>query len=107
MVAAPVKSVNSSARLLDDDLDRSEVPRLQIQLHHGFGLSTGDEGVAEIVAEPALSSGCPHQPLEPVPAACLAENVEAAEDDRAVPQRVDGRDVQVTVAVDVLGPFCA
>src|SRR5436305_628596 len=56
-----------ASRLLDDDLARRQVPRLEIDFHVDLGLPLGDERITQVVAEAALTLRRVDEPHEAVP----------------------------------------
>src|SRR5262249_24814412 len=57
----------ASSRLLDDDLARGEIPRLQIYLDIHLSLPFGHQPIPEVVAEAALALGGVYESHQAVP----------------------------------------
>src|SRR5262245_25695442 len=76
----------AAAGLLDQELARRQVPRLQIELGVDLGLALGDQAVARVVPEAALTLGGVDQPHELVPAPGLANRPEPGVQEKRVRQ---------------------
>src|SRR5882724_1531146 len=81
-------------RLLDENLHRRRVPRLEIGLRVDLSLARRHQAVAVVVAEAALARGRIHEADEAVPVADLLEQVEARVQQHRVFERRAGRDAE-------------
>src|SRR5262244_2636414 len=62
---------------LDENLDGSDVPGLEVDLHVDLRLALRDQAVAIVVSESSRAARRVHEPHEPVPGALLSQDSES------------------------------
>src|SRR5262245_34926987 len=66
------------ASLLDQDLERCNVPGFDIRLQHHLSLAATHERIGKIITKPALPASGLHQTSQPVPMPVPQHQVETA-----------------------------
>src|SRR5207245_7986934 len=79
-----------STGFFDEDLERGEIPWLDVELEHRLAPPTDDRRAAEIVAVAALTSCSGDQALEGRPLSRALEDLQTAEADHRGGESIDG-----------------